>query len=92
MAIRGSPWRSRTFTASGIEPIRSCPSANSTSLPLILGAPLRRNVAIVRCLRLDMSAFTRAANSGSADSNSDQVATRRGLSGELVGFHDPFAI
>jgi hypothetical protein len=63
------------FTARGIDPIRSWPSANSTSVPLIRGEPSRRSVAIVRCLREDIDDRTRAAKSGAAASNSDQLAT-----------------
>src|SRR5712691_11951067 len=50
------------------------PFAISTSMPLIRGEPSRRSVAIVRCLRVDMSSRTRDANSGSAASNSAQDA------------------
>src|ERR1700726_2753935 len=74
MATRESRRRSIALTAPGIDPIRNWPSTNSTSVPLIRGEPLRRSVAIVRCLRDDMSERTRAANSGSAAANSDHVA------------------
>ena len=62
------------MTAPGIEPMRSAPSANSISMPLMRGEPSRRREAMVRCLRDARSARMRAANSGWADSKSDHDA------------------
>src|SRR5206468_5487413 len=70
IATRGSRSRSSAFTARGIDPIRSSSPANCTSVPLIRGDPSRRRVAMVRCLRVDNNRRTRAANFGSAASNS----------------------
>src|SRR5713101_15925 len=75
MATRGSRRRSNALTARGIDPICSCPSANSTSVPLIRGEPSWRRVAMVRCLRDAISERTRDANWGAAASNSAQLAT-----------------
>src|SRR4030081_1404987 len=69
MATRGSRRRSRALTAPGIDPIHTCPSENSTSVPLIRGEPSLRSVASVRCLRDAIKARTRDAKSGSAASN-----------------------
>src|SRR5438270_2031863 len=75
MATWGSRFRSSALTAPRIDPIRNCPSTNSTSVPLIRGEPSRRRVAMVRCLRETIRARTRGANSGSAASNSAHDAT-----------------
>src|SRR5216684_3934747 len=75
MATRGSRRRSNALTARGIDPICSCPSANSTSVPLMRGEPSWRRVAMVRCLRDAISERTRDANWGAAASNSAQLAT-----------------
>src|SRR5437879_8736531 len=96
MATRGSLRRSIAFTARGIEPMRSSPSANSTSVPLIRGEPSRRSVPMVRCLREVISVRTRRANSGSALLNSahDAIDSRgqRNLVGIVERPSDPVTV
>src|SRR2546425_932008 len=75
--MRPSRSRSIAFTAPGIDPMVSLPPANWTSVPLILGDPSRRRVAIVRCLRERISLRTRDANSGCCASKSAQPAIRK---------------
>src|SRR5438093_7630706 len=74
IATRGSRSRSLALTARGIDPICSSSSENCTSVPLIRGDPSLRSVAIVRCLREDISLRTRLAKSGCAVSNSAHEA------------------
>src|SRR5262245_5853037 len=72
-AKRGSRRRSRALTPCHIEPISSSPSSNLLSMPEMRGEPSRRTVAIVLCVCASRRSRTRAASSGAATSNSDQL-------------------
>ena len=72
-ANRGSRWRSRALRACHIEPISSSPSSNRVSMPEMRGEPSRRTVAMVLWVCASRRSRTRAASSGAAASNSDQL-------------------
>ena len=59
-----------------IEPISSSPSSNLVSMPEIRGEPSRRIVAMVLWVCASRRSRTRAASSGAAASNSDQLGMR----------------